>query len=258
MSEVKRRYTAVSRSKRLDVWLYEAGYFSSRQKAREAILDQGVEVDGKIATKPSQLVSEASVIKIVKTSNPYVGRGGLKLEKALKEFKIDLNGLRALDVGASTGGFTDCMLKNGAAFVCACDVGKGQLHPDLKADPRVLNLEETDIRELEDKLRQIGLDPFFDFIAVDLSFISLGKIIPLLKKFLNKGGKIVCLVKPQFEAGRKNVGKGGIVKDPRVRQQVLASITALAEKEGYKVLGITESPITGGDGNIEYLMCMEQ
>lgn len=243
--------------KRLDVWLFEKGFFPSRQKAREAILDNSVEVDGKLINKPSYLVSKSSEINIIKVSNPYVGRGGLKLEKAIKEFNINLQGLRALDVGASTGGFTDCMLKNDAAFVCACDVGKDQLHPALKADERVLDLHETDIRELEGKLNKMSIDTLFDFITVDVSFISLAKIIPLLKKFLRDNGKIVCLIKPQFEAGRKNIGKGGIVKDPRVYSQVLSQISKFAQDAGFKVLGITESPVKGGDGNKEFLMYME-
>ncbi len=234
---------------RLDVYLTEKGLVKSRERAKELIKAGQVTVDGKTAAKPSADVSGECGVQIVGEQLRYVGRGGLKLEKALREFGISLLGRVCLDIGASTGGFTDCMLQSGAAFVYAVDVGHGQLDEKLIADERVLNMEKTNILELlpEDFPKKPA------FISADVSFVSLKKILPKIAELMTEDGETVALIKPQFEAGRANVGKNGIVRDRKVHAAVIEDISACCFSLGLEILGITHSPITGGDGNIEYL-----
>ncbi len=242
---------------RLDIYLNEKNIFPSREKARQAILSSAVSVNGKIINKPSLDVSGEDIIEIIKDVNPYVGRGGLKLAGAIEIFDIDLNGVYALDVGASTGGFTDCMLKNGAVFVCACDVGKDQLDPSLRNDKRVLSLEKTDIRNLAACPEKYGITKKFDFASVDVSFISLTKVLPFLKDLISPGARVVCLIKPQFEMENRRVGKNGIIRDDRTHRYVCEKIKDFSAKIGYTVCGTAESPIKGGDGNREFLIYLK-
>ncbi|MCR4434275.1 MAG: TlyA family RNA methyltransferase [Clostridiales bacterium] len=235
---------------RLDVLLVDRGYFKSREKARTAIMAGTVFVNKVREDKPGANFPEDCEIEIKENINPYVSRGGLKLEKALKTFNLDLRGKTAIDVGASTGGFTDCMLKNGAARVFAVDVGYGQLAWELRQDARVVCMERTNIRYV--KPSHIGV--LADFSTVDVSFISLKKVLPVVKELLTEKGEVVCLVKPQFEAGREKVGKKGVVREPAVHIEVLGSITAFALENGFKIRGITYSPVKGPEGNIEYLV----
>ncbi|NNG66767.1 TlyA family RNA methyltransferase [Caldanaerobacter subterraneus] len=233
---------------RIDVLLVKRGFFSSREKAKAAIMAGEVYVDGKRAEKAGEMVKEDSKIEIKGNSLPYVSRGGLKLEKALQLFGIDVRGKIALDVGASTGGFTDCLLKHGAQKVYAVDVGYGQLHWSLRNDPRVVVMEKTNIRFLN------ALPEMVDIITIDVSFISLEIVVPAADKFLKSEGEIVALIKPQFEAGREKVGKKGIVRDKDVHKEVLEKIIKLFKNINYGVCGITYSPIKGAEGNIEYLI----
>lgn len=242
---------------RLDSYLHANAFFQSREKARKAVQEGAVEVNGKVITKPSFEVEEGVSISIIKETNPYVGRGGLKLQGAIEVFGLDLTGLRALDVGASTGGFTDCMLQYGASFVCACDVGKDQLDPSLRNRSDVLSLEETDIRDLAANPEAYGVTAQFQFASMDVSFISVTKVLPFVKMLLAPGAKFVCLVKPQFEVGTKKVGKKGVVKDPKVHKKVCDDVKEFALATGYQVLDCIPSPITGGDGNKEFLMLLE-
>ncbi len=234
---------------RLDVYLTEKGLVKSRERAKELIKAGQVTVDGKTAAKPSADVNGECGVQIVGEQLRYVGRGGLKLEKAIREFGISLSGRVCLDIGASTGGFTDCMLQSGAAFVYAVDVGHGQLDEKLKGDERVLNMEKTNILGLVsgDFPKKPG------FISADVSFVSLKKILPKIAELMTEDGEAVALIKPQFEAGRANVGKNGIVRDRKVHADVIEDISACCFSLGLEILGITHSPITGGDGNIEYL-----
>ncbi len=234
---------------RLDRYLVENGYFTSRNKAQEAINQGKVKVDGKLA-KASFSVIGTEDICVIKEQNEFVSRGGKKLSKALDFFSLTVEGFRALDIGASTGGFTDCLLKRGAAKVVAVDVGENQLVSTLKADPRVTSLEKTNIKTLTPE--SVGS---FDLITIDVSFISLTCFLDRLPLFLNLGAQIIALIKPQFEAGPSNIGKKGIVKDPKVHLQVLEKVILKAETVGLYTKGITYSPITGGSGNIEFLAC---
>lgn len=242
---------------RLDCYLHSNDFFSSREKARKAILEGAVAVNDNVVTKPSFEVEDDCNISILKETNPYVGRGGLKLQGAIEAFGLQLKGLRALDVGASTGGFTDCMLQHGAAFVCACDVGKDQLDVSLRNRQDVLSLEETDIRALAAEPAAYGIQELFQFASMDVSFISVTKVLPFVKMLLQPGAKLVCLVKPQFEVGTIKVGKKGVIKDPKIHKKVCEDVKAFALSCGYKVLNCIPSPITGGDGNKEFLMLME-
>ncbi|MBR1704660.1 MAG: TlyA family RNA methyltransferase, partial [Clostridia bacterium] len=185
---------------------------------------------------------------------PYVSRGGFKLEKAMQEFGLTLGGKVCMDIGASTGGFTDCMLQNGAVKVYSIDVGYGQLAWKLRTDERVVNLERTNFRYVT----EAEVPEPVDFASVDVSFISLRIILPVLRERLRDGGQAVCLIKPQFEAGRENVGKKGVVRDPKVHEEVLRTITEFALENGFSLLGLTFSPIKGPEGNIEYLMYVEK
>ncbi|GHU55948.1 TlyA family rRNA (cytidine-2'-O)-methyltransferase [Clostridia bacterium] len=227
---------------RLDVYIKEK--VGSRNKAQTLINDGKVLVNGKICRKSAYIVLEKDDVNVLETEK-YVGRGGYKLEAAINTFNIDLNGKICLDVGASTGGFTQCMLFNNAQKIYAVDVGKGQLAKILLENPKVINLEQTDIRTLT-------LSEKIDFCSIDVSFISLTKILPAISKFDIK--EVVTLVKPQFEAGRKNIGKNGIVKDEKVRKICIENIIAFASNLGYNIVDVINSPIKGGDGNVEFLL----
>lgn len=234
---------------RLDLLLVERGLEETRQRAQAVIMSGVVYVDGRKADKPGMAVPAGAVVEIRGDKLPYVSRGGLKLEKAMKAFPIRLEGAVCADVGASTGGFTDCMLQNGAAKVYAVDVGRGQLAWKLRNDPRVVCLERTNARYLSREQVPEALA----FASVDVSFISLKLILPPLAALLEEGGQVVSLVKPQFEAGREKVGKKGVVRDPAVHLEVLERYMTHAEEAGLTVLGLTYSPIRGPEGNIEYL-----
>lgn len=235
---------------RLDVLLVNKGFFQSREKARSAIMAGVVFVNGNKEDKPGDKFADDSEIIVKEAVNPYVSRGGLKLEKAMKEFSIDLKGRSAIDIGASTGGFTDCMLKNGAVQVAAVDVGYGQLAWELRNDPRVVCMERTNIRYV--KPEDIGF--VADFASIDVSFISLTKVLPVTKTLLSSKGEIVCLIKPQFEAGREKVGKHGVVRDPAVHLEVINKIVDCMKQLEMKIKGVSYSPIKGPEGNIEYLL----
>lgn len=237
--------------KRLDVLLVEKGFFASRERAQVAIRAGLVRVDGRVREKPGEKFPPAVRIEVAGDPIPYVGRGGLKLAAALDHFRIDVTGLAALDVGASTGGFTDCLLRRGAARVYAVDVGHGQLAEPLRGDPRVVNLEGTDVRALD---RVLVPSPIGIAVA-DVSFISLTKILPYVDELVAPGGTVIGLIKPQFEAGPDRVGKGGLVKDPAARREAVELILGAAVSLGLTCRGTIESPIRGGDGNVEYLAC---
>lgn len=236
---------------RIDTYLFEKGFFESREKAKKAIADGRISVDGKIVTKSSVDVSDNSEVAVAASEKTeYVGRGGLKLEHALDYFGINPEGLAAIDIGASTGGFTDCLLRRGARKVYAVDIGHGQLHKSLVEDERVINLEGVNAREMT--VDTVGGEPVMLAVS-DLSFISQRLVIPVVKNVLERGGIYVILIKPQFEAGREHLNKHGIVKNERVRLRVVEDILTFAKNEGYEILGNTVSPIEGGSGNIEYL-----
>lgn len=234
---------------RLDIRLTNSGLCETRARARARILAGDVSVDGKVVTKPGTMIGDEAVITLGGGEDKYVGRGGYKLEKAIETFGIALDGLTCMDAGASTGGFTDCMLQHGAGLVYAIDVGTNQLAKKLREDARVISKEQTDIRGMKPE----DLSGPVDFLAADLSFISLTKVIPAFAGLVKDGGRIVCLVKPQFEAGREHVGKNGIVKDKRVHRNVILAVTGAAAEQGFACEGLTCSPIRGGSGNIEYL-----
>jgi 23S rRNA (cytidine1920-2'-O)/16S rRNA (cytidine1409-2'-O)-methyltransferase len=232
---------------RLDTALAERGLCATRSQAQAAIKEGRVTVDGVIVGKSSFTVGPGAAVAI-EPGHGYASRGGVKLNHALETFSIPVAGRVCLDVGASTGGFTSCLLERGASLVYAVDTGHGQLAPCLRGDPRVVSLENTDIRNVR------GL-PVFDLVTVDVSFISLRLILPALHgKFIDA----VCLVKPQFEAGRGRVGKGGIVKDPAVRRSCVEAVKACAVSLGFTTRGETESPIAGGDGNAEYFIWLSR
>ena len=234
---------------RLDVLLVEKGLQESRQKAQATIMSGLVFVNGQRVDKPGTAVAADAAIEVRGNTLQYVSRGGLKLEKAMQTWPIDLSGTICMDVGASTGGFTDCMLQNGAVKVYAIDVGYGQLAWKLRSDERVVCLERTNARYLNHEI--IPDEP--DFSSVDVSFISLKLILPAIAAVLKQGGHVVCLVKPQFEAGKEKVGKKGVVRDPAVHLEVLEHFVEHAKESGFTVLDITYSPIRGPEGNIEYL-----
>ncbi len=239
------------RKERLDVIITEKGLSESREKARSQIMSGKVYVNGNKVDKPGTKVSAASDIEIRGNAIPYVSRGGLKLEKSIKHFEINLSGTTCIDIGASTGGFTDCMLKNGAVKVYAIDVGYGQLAWSLRTDERVVCMERTNIRYVTSE--QFGEEA--DFASIDVSFISLKKVLPAAKNLLKDDGRLVCLIKPQFEAGREKVGKKGVVRDKAVHAEVIDSIVSFCKNEmDFGILGLTYSPIKGPEGNIEYLI----
>ena len=234
---------------RLDVWMTSHGLAESRQKAQALIMAGQVYVDGQKVSKAGSPTDEQARVEIRGEVLRYVSRGGLKLEKAMNTFPIELNGKICADIGASTGGFTDCMLQNGAKKVYAVDVGYGQLAWTLRNDPRVVCLERTNARYLT---REQIPDPL-DFASVDVSFISLKLILPALRALMTDTGEAACLIKPQFEAGREAVGKKGVVRDPKVHLAVLEQFLVHADEADFTVKGITFSPIRGPEGNIEYL-----
>jgi len=243
----------LKKTARLDTLLVERGLAASRERARALILAGQVRVDGRPADKAGAPVSVEATITLLVPDHPYVGRGGLKLDHALRVFGISVEGLTALDIGASTGGFTDVLLRHGAARVVALDVGHGQLDWRLRTDPRVIVLEKTNARSLTPD----ALPPdarFFDVVTIDVSFISLRQILPAVPPLLAPRGNVVALVKPQFEAGRNEVGKGGIVRDDVVRERVVEEIVQHALALGLTRAGLSESPITGMEGNREFLL----
>ncbi len=238
-----------ARKQRLDVFLVERGYFQSRERARAAIMAGLVRVDGRRAEKPGAGVEPGTRVDVV-GGIPYVSRGGLKLEKALEVFGVDLAGKVVLDVGASTGGFTDCALQRGAARVYAVDVGYGQLAWKLRNDPRVVVMERTNIRNLD----PAALDRRPDFVTIDVSFISLEKVLPRVAELTGGQAGGIALIKPQFEAGREKVGKKGVVRSPEVHRQVLERVCSMITGNGWGVRGLDFSPVRGPEGNIEYLL----
>jgi 23S rRNA (cytidine1920-2'-O)/16S rRNA (cytidine1409-2'-O)-methyltransferase len=237
--------------KRLDVILTERGYFSSREKAQAAVMAGLVSIDNNSQLKSGTQYRDDDelVIVVEDTSQNFVSRGGLKLEKALSTWNIDLTGKVCMDVGASTGGFTDVMLRAGAAEVYAIDVGYGQLDYKLRNDKRVINMERVNFRYFDKNT----IENIPEFISVDVSFISLKHIFPVAADILSKDGRMIALIKPQFEAGREQVGKNGIVRDQKVRDLVIENIKKYAVDNGLEMQEIIESPITGAKGNIEYL-----
>ena len=239
----------MSNKTRLDVLLVERGFAPTRQKAQAIIMAGSVFVAGQRVDKPGTAVANEAELEVRGHTLRYVSRGGLKLEKAMQTFPITLEGKTCADIGASTGGFTDCMLQNGARRVYAVDVGYGQLDWKLRSDERVVCLERTNARYLS--AEQIP-EPL-NFASIDVSFISLKLIFPALYPLLREGGEIACLIKPQFEAGREKVGKKGVVRDPAVHLEVLQQFLQHAKENNFTVLGITYSPIRGPEGNIEYL-----
>lgn len=239
---------------RLDVILTRRQIFASREKAKASVMAGLIYVDGQRIDKPGTQINEDAEITVKEALCPYVSRGGLKLEKALEAFDFSLEGATAVDIGASTGGFTDCMLQKGAEKVFAIDVGYGQLDWKLRNDPRVVNMEKTNVRYLD----KDAVDSNVDFISIDVSFISLKLIFPVAAGLLSGNGSLVCLVKPQFEAGREQVGKKGIVRDPAVHREVIKKVIRYGEDNGLYSHSLTYSPVTGTKGNIEYLLYMKK
>ena len=240
--------------KRLDILVTENGLAESREKAKALIMAGQVYVDNQKADKPGDTFSEDAHVEIRGKGLQYVSRGGLKLEKAMKEFGLTLTDKICMDVGASTGGFTDCMLQNGASKVYSVDVGYGQLAWSLRTDARVVNLERTNARYLTRE----QIPEKIDFFSVDVSFISLSLILPAVRPLLAEHGQAVCLIKPQFEAGREKVGKKGVVRDQSVHREVIEKIRNFSLENGFSVLGLTYSPVKGPEGNIEYLIYLER
>ena len=239
---------------RLDIVLVERGFFASREKAKASIMAGIVYVDGQKVDKAGTSVDVEADIFVKGNICPYVSRGGLKLEKALAEFDFNLDDTVCVDIGASTGGFTDCMLQKGAVKVFAIDVGYGQLDWKLRNDSRVINMEKTNIRHLD----MDTVDKDIDFISIDVSFISLKLVFPVASQLLGPDGSIVCLVKPQFEAGREQVGKKGIVRDKNVHKEVIENVIGYGQANGLYPHGLTFSPVTGAKGNIEYLLYLKK
>lgn len=236
--------------KRLDVLLVERGLAETRTKAQAVIMSGLVYVAGQKADKPGMSFEENADIEVRGATCPYVSRGGLKLEKALRDFGVDPTGYVCSDSGASTGGFTDCLLQQGAKKVFAIDVGYGQLDWKIRSDPRVVVMERTNVRYVTPE--QLGQP--LDLSVVDVSFISLRIVLPVIKTFLKENaGQVLCLIKPQFEAGKEKVGKKGVVRDPAVHKEVLDDFVALTKEIGFKILGLTFSPVKGPEGNIEFL-----
>lgn len=235
--------------KRLDVLLVEQGYADSRAKAQAIIMSGQVYVQGQKADKPGISYEENVSIEVRGATCPYVSRGGLKLEKALRDFRVNPEGYVCSDSGASTGGFTDCLLQQGAKKVFAIDVGYGQLDWKIRSDPRVVVMERTNVRYVTPE--QLG-EPL-DLSVVDVSFISLKIVLPVIKTFLKPCGQVLCLIKPQFEAGKEKVGKKGVVRDPEVHKEVLDNFVQLTKELDLTILGLTFSPVKGPEGNIEFL-----
>lgn len=240
--------------KRLDVELVDRGLVQSRERAKVVIMEGLVYVNGQKSDKAGTPVKEDDRIEVRGETLRYVSRGGKKLEKAMQVFPVVLEGCTCMDIGASTGGFTDCMLQNGAVKVYAVDVGYGQLAWSLRTDERVVNLERTNIRYItEEQVPQP-----VDFISVDVSFISLTLVLPVAHRLLKDGAQMVCLVKPQFEAGKDKVGKKGVVRDPQIHREVIRNVIDCAAELGFWVWGLDFSPIKGPEGNIEYLLFLQK
>lgn len=239
---------------RLDVLIVKKGLAPSREKAKIMIMEGNVFVNHQREDKAGTMISDDAEIEIKGNTLKYVSRGGLKLEKAMHEFGIVLDGKVCMDIGASTGGFTDCMLQNGAAKVYAVDVGYGQFAWKLRTDARVVCMEKTNIRYVTPQ--DIG-EPL-DFASVDVSFISLSKVLPAAKELLAEDGEMVCLIKPQFEAGREKVGKKGVVRDAKVHLEVIENVIHMAQELGFGILQLSYSPIKGPEGNIEYLVYIKK
>lgn len=237
---------------RLDQYLIEKGLISGRDKAKAIIMAGEVYVNDQKADKAGQPVSDEDRIEVRTDALRYVSRGGLKLEKAMETFPVSLKGTVCMDVGASTGGFTDCMLQNGAARVYAVDVGYGQLAWSLRTDARVINLERTNIRYVTEN----EVPESLDFASIDVSFISLKLVLPVVFRLLKEGGNVVCLIKPQFEAGREKVGKGGVVRDKGTHIEVIQNVMHFATESGFAVKALDFSPVKGPKGNIEYLLML--
>ena len=240
---------------RLDVLLVERGLFPSREKAKLSIMEGNVYVEGQKEDKAGTLFDKEAKIEVRGKSLQYVSRGGLKLEKAMAEFPIELQGKICMDIGASTGGFTDCMLQNGAEKVYAIDVGYGQLAYKLRTDARVVCMEKTNFRYVKAENLKEGTP---SFASVDVSFISLSLILPVAYELLDEKSEVVALIKPQFEAGKEKVGKKGVVREPAVHEEVILKVLAMAEETGFGVCGLTFSPIRGPEGNIEYLLYLRK
>ena len=236
--------------KRLDVLLVEKGLAESREKAKASIMAGIVYVNGEKEDKAGSTFAETASIEVRGKTLKYVSRGGLKLEKAMQVFPIELEGKVCMDVGASTGGFTDCMLQNGAVKVYSVDVGYGQLAWKLREDERVICMEKTNIRYVKPE----DIDDKIEFASVDVSFISLSKVLPPLRDLLKEDAEVVCLIKPQFEAGREKVGKKGVVRDKSVHVEVIENVSCFALTSGFEILGLDFSPVKGPEGNIEYLI----
>ncbi len=240
--------------KRLDVLVFEKGFAESREQAKAVIMAGEIYVNNQKADKCGQSYNEDVDIEFRGKAPKYVSRGGLKLEKAIENFNLDLNGKITMDIGASTGGFTDCMLQNGAKKVYSIDVGYGQLAWKLRNDSRVINLERTNMR----KVTETEVPDKIDFFSIDVSFISLKLLLPVARQLLSDNAQAVCLIKPQFEAGREKVGKKGVVRDPSVHIEVVKGIYNFCLDNGYSVLNLDYSPIKGPEGNIEYLIHIEK
>lgn len=241
-----------SKKERLDILLVEKGFFPSREKAKSAIMAGEVLVEGERVDKSGQRIKVESNISVIEKETAFVSRGGEKLEKALKVFNVNVRGKRVIDVGASTGGFTDCLLKYGTEKVYCVDVGYGQLAWKLQKDSRVVVIDRTNVRYLTaDKF-----DGLFELATIDVSFISLDKVLPAVYNLLKEKGEVVALIKPQFEAGREFIQKGGLVKKAEVHQMVIERICEKAQKIGFSIQGLTFSPLKKASGNIEYFICL--
>lgn len=240
----------MAEKKRLDTAVFELGIAETRSKASALIMSGEIYVNGQKETKSGYAVKEKDIIEFKGKKMPFVSRGGYKLEKAMKVFPISLANCVCMDIGASTGGFTDCMLQCGALKVYAIDVGYGQLAWKLRTDERVINLERTNFRYLTDET----VSEKIDFASIDVSFISLNKILPVLFGFLKDGGACVALIKPQFEAGKEKVGKKGVVRDIETHKEVIRNVADFAFESGFSVYGLDFSPVKGPEGNIEYLI----
>jgi 23S rRNA (cytidine1920-2'-O)/16S rRNA (cytidine1409-2'-O)-methyltransferase len=236
------------KKQRLDVALVERGLVDTRSKAQSLIMARRILVNGQFVDKAGASVASDDEVAIAELEHPWVGRGGMKLAHALKEFNVSVEGKVCADIGASTGGFTDVMLKSGARKVYAIDVGYGQLDVSLRNDPRVINREKVNARYLQAE----NFDETIEFVSIDVSFISLTLILPAVTRFLR--GELVALIKPQFEVGKHEVGKGGIVRDEAKRQSAVDNVIAFAKEQGFEVKGVIESPVKGAEGNVEFLM----
>ena len=239
---------------RLDVLLVSLGLAESREKAKAVIMAGNVFVDGQREDKAGSMFEDKARIEVRGHKLPYVSRGGLKLEKAVKSFSLSLEGKLCMDVGSSTGGFTDCMLQNGARKVYAVDVGTNQLAWKLRTDERVGCMEKTNIRYVTPE----DIEDILDFASVDVSFISLTKVLPPVRELLRDQGELVCLIKPQFEAGREKVGKKGVVRDRETHLEVIDQVISYARSVGYRILDLDFSPVRGPEGNIEYLLYLQK